>query len=662
MKTLAALFALVAALIFAPSLASPAQAQPAQWNYSLPGNISTAVYPGNVNILGTCTGCSSAIPATAYASLSAMLAASPQANLLGWVPGSQGGNFVLVNQACNFSGAGDGGIQFPSTTSGWCWIRQINPGTLAYNGAWYGMLCGAPLPTGNVSGTAGSATITDSGNPWGNVQPGWKASIFYAGASTQELNTTVSTVNSAGSLTLATTLANNISSPNGIAYIYPDDTAGFTKVLAAANAAGVPVQLPAGQNCGFVNPGIFNVFTFTGSPGLDLNHGQLWLGQTGAVYQTGWVLAFSSSNQGVWDGIINGLYQTNQGIQQGYSGAIVFNPGGVYGLSNDFLHDITITNTKSRSLSATNINGLNLTNVKASYCGDLGYVANYAYMAQCLQIENPYGANLFTNIEGDHCGQACLIYDNLSGGTPDPYMSLSINGFSSQYALYYGLDIEGITTGCIKLNNISINNNALTPSGNVIAGGGIFRNANCLVASNVKADTPGNNFVVEDSGGNGNPFLTVQLSNINTLSSDSSHNGLLYMVTGGGLGVGTKWSVNGAVTDTFQFGTNTAVACSTTQPMGLLFNFNDLRVSHEYTGSYDTIYSQQGNASTMFYVQGRSSDLGRTDYTSAGSNPLATDLDYLGVWEGTPTYSGSITRIGRASTSWTNPMTFACPT
>jgi len=45
---------IVAALVFA---APAALAQPAQWNYTAPNNVATATYPGNVTILGACTGC-----------------------------------------------------------------------------------------------------------------------------------------------------------------------------------------------------------------------------------------------------------------------------------------------------------------------------------------------------------------------------------------------------------------------------------------------------------------------------------------------------------------------------------------------------------------------------------------------------------------------------
>lgn len=45
---------IAAALIFA---APAALAQPAQWNYTAPNNVATATYPGDVTILGTCTGC-----------------------------------------------------------------------------------------------------------------------------------------------------------------------------------------------------------------------------------------------------------------------------------------------------------------------------------------------------------------------------------------------------------------------------------------------------------------------------------------------------------------------------------------------------------------------------------------------------------------------------
>jgi len=43
-------------------LASPAPAQPVQWNYSFVNGVATATYPGNVQINGTCTaGCSGVI-------------------------------------------------------------------------------------------------------------------------------------------------------------------------------------------------------------------------------------------------------------------------------------------------------------------------------------------------------------------------------------------------------------------------------------------------------------------------------------------------------------------------------------------------------------------------------------------------------------------------
>ena len=39
-------------------IAVGAAAQPVQWNYTAPNNQATATYPGDVVILGTCTGCS----------------------------------------------------------------------------------------------------------------------------------------------------------------------------------------------------------------------------------------------------------------------------------------------------------------------------------------------------------------------------------------------------------------------------------------------------------------------------------------------------------------------------------------------------------------------------------------------------------------------------
>lgn len=53
MKTVLAGLAFAAALILSPFLATPAAAQPCQWNYSAPGNVSTATYCGNVVVKGS---------------------------------------------------------------------------------------------------------------------------------------------------------------------------------------------------------------------------------------------------------------------------------------------------------------------------------------------------------------------------------------------------------------------------------------------------------------------------------------------------------------------------------------------------------------------------------------------------------------------------------
>lgn len=59
-QAFAKLIALASAGVFAfAALTAPVEAfgQAATWNYTAPGNVSTATYPGNVVINGTCTGC-----------------------------------------------------------------------------------------------------------------------------------------------------------------------------------------------------------------------------------------------------------------------------------------------------------------------------------------------------------------------------------------------------------------------------------------------------------------------------------------------------------------------------------------------------------------------------------------------------------------------------
>lgn len=117
MKHALAFLSLVAALIFAPSLATPAVAQPCQWNYALVNNVATATYCGVVVSNG-------GIIFAAVPNITALRAIpSPIANQAAIVVGSQGGTFTFSASNCP---AADSGTQFPPSVGSGCWLRQFS--------------------------------------------------------------------------------------------------------------------------------------------------------------------------------------------------------------------------------------------------------------------------------------------------------------------------------------------------------------------------------------------------------------------------------------------------------------------------------------------------------------------------------------------------------
>lgn len=149
MKTLWAMLALVAALVAAPSLATPVAAQPCQWQYDAPGNVSTATYcgnaqvDGNFNVNGSINLVGNINVAANVTALEALAGKAIGANyyMQGYTtPGDGGGGtFLLTSGVCNNAGAGDGGTQFPATPATNCWKRQGIGATL--NVQWFGAKC-----------------------------------------------------------------------------------------------------------------------------------------------------------------------------------------------------------------------------------------------------------------------------------------------------------------------------------------------------------------------------------------------------------------------------------------------------------------------------------------------------------------------------------------
>jgi hypothetical protein len=123
MKKFLALLLTLATLAFVGALSiadlSPAEAQvPCQWNYTLINGVATATYCGVVNSNGGTN-----VIAVSIAAMEAIQ--NPLANTGVIVTGTQGGTFIYSTSACDNSGLGDSGTQFPSNYSG-CWIRQYS--------------------------------------------------------------------------------------------------------------------------------------------------------------------------------------------------------------------------------------------------------------------------------------------------------------------------------------------------------------------------------------------------------------------------------------------------------------------------------------------------------------------------------------------------------
>lgn len=541
---------------------------------------------------------------------------------------------------------------------GGCYKRLTND--QPWSISWFGAQCGGIQVTDGVSVNT-SHTLTSASNKFTAGMVGWVAVVNKAASSSNQLVTTVSGFTNSGSITLTATAG--ASNSTETVSLYPDDTTAINNTVSSANLYNVPVTLPSGQTCGYANPGSYQTTIFKG-PGLYLDGGTLWLGQTGPTSNTGYGIHFWGEYSVLkGPGVIDGLYQTNQGISQTNIDAVVFESGGSPAtvLSNNFLSSLTIQNTKGRAFSSLTPTDMTISDVNTVNCGDYifqnsGTPGDMTGRSMCGQIENPQGFLHISNYSSVNAAQSGLLVDNLSFGTYDPNVHVVIHGCTTIGAGYYGLDFEDIagridTIGCTMTNTV-------TPAGVLINGGYISRNVKNISIDNLQTngiDSPA--VVVETTGSDGNQYETtnVTISNLNLVGSSSIHGARLFLSTTGDL-VPARWYVSDARVDSFTTFTS-GQACAATSLQQMLLSFSNLTVSHQFTGTYDTTFEQQGAPSTMFYVKG-SGDIGRVAINSLGSNQKATLYDLSGAYMNStsyPVFTGSTSTATYTSTTLANP-------
>lgn len=175
------ILALLATLAFG-GVRTVAQAQPAQWNYTAPGNVSTATYPGDVVINGNCTGCGGAAPPITYNCGTLTLGTQVCLGLTAtWNAGGQTFTGIKLGITDTASAAASklidlqvGGVsQFTVDKTG----ATVVDGTFEASGvirftnlAGVGTRCINVDGTGNLQAFVGDCVFAGSANTWTNTQ------------------------------------------------------------------------------------------------------------------------------------------------------------------------------------------------------------------------------------------------------------------------------------------------------------------------------------------------------------------------------------------------------------------------------------------------------------------------------------------------------------
>jgi len=484
--------------------------------------------------------------------------------------------------------------------------------------------------------SAGSPVITSSKARWTSAMVGWRAVVNKAGASGQQIDSTVVAVSNAGLLKLAVA-ASTTSSGNTVS-VYPDDTGELDAAFAAAGNARITVQLPAGAVCGYANPGA-SVFKTIAGTGLFLNSGTLWLAHTGPAMDTGIGLNFTANGSIVrGPGVISGLYQTDQNAAQYNTTAILFS--GTTGSS--ISGHVTIENTKGRAFLADAVTDFAITDVTARACGDFAFhppngMDIMTGRSMCGQVTAPKGTLTVKNYTGLDAAQAgFLLY-----GPTDAAFNATFVGCRFSGNGFFGLDLEEIS-GTVAVSDCEQTGNGQVPSAGLVYGGYIVRDVANFSAINIKSSlTDSNAFVILSADSKAN-LQDWSVNGLSLTGTPSSHAATLYIAFSYS-GTPQRVTLKDVTYDNWSMYVNGA-PCTRSAPRQQLLSFENVRASGLYRGT-QTELNFQANPGQMTYVEGRNSDLGSANIKALTGNQSAIFLDVAGV---------------RGSSSFTKPAPFHC--
>ena len=552
--------------------------------------------------------------------------------------GMGGGEFTYNGQS---SCADDGGTLIQA--SGGCYSR--NTGAQPYSPAWFGAQCGGVQIKDGVSNN-GSATIISGSGKFTAGMAGWIAVVNRAATGNKQLVSTVVSVPSSSTITLAASAG--ASNTGETISLYPDDTTAFIETASAAASANVGIIMPASSICG-LNGATKDDFVITSS--LYLNGSTIWLGQVGSDSTTGTRVNFDGialQNPAIiGPGTIDGLYQTDQAVAQD----ALFGVGFLNGPFNPTIQNITIQNTKGRCLDAETGTNATINNLTVKNCGDFQYIPSSGdpQVGRSNGVEfNSFAGNI--SIDAFRCysaAQSCLLIEGYAAPSNVGHFAVS-NSYATGSG-YYNYDFEQLN-GTVHLVNDQSFNVGNTPVNSSIAYNGlIFRDVAYMDIANYSSlGTVGNalvGFADEDPTSN---TQEISLKSINLQGSSTNHKAQLYLAFG--------WlsatqhltiSLDSVRYDTAYFLPLASPSCSTASPMQQLLYLHNVYANQAATQTpADTNIQPQANSNQMLYMLADNSFLGTVQISSSATNNKAVYFDWSKVYtNGSISFSGGTSSI-----------------
>lgn len=579
------------------------------------------------------------------------------------------------------SGGADGGIWIAATgvscSATGCWHRADISDLLGFSPYMFGAKCGGVQVTDGVS-TVGSPTITSATAAWTSDMVGWQAVVNKAYAGGQQLVTTVSSVGGVGSLTLAANAG--ASGTAETVSLYPDDTAAFTNMFAAAGTEHV-ILMPAGQTCGVANPGTASSWLIK-APAIFWNGATIWTGQTGPTSDTGWSFnLFGNCNTAlspvictgtavVGPGTLDGLYQTDQGVAQN---SLIFGlqfGSPPYVMKGASATGMKIQNTKGPGIYEEDGADTTVSDTTVQNCGDYSYQhsstpGDMTGRPICVIFQAPTGFLKINNLTTRDAAQTGLLVQNTAigagaGGPAD--FTLDISNYSSSGDGYPGLDLEEIV-GSVNLSNLTYYGDLITASGALQPGGFIFRDIARMNATNINCILCTSN-AFSSVATDGHVYMRDwHFTNLSFAGLDGTLHGAQTIYFGWNPDGGPQSvSINGMNYDRaiFQY---SGPACNVLYPQFNVLDLTNIHTTSQSAETYDTIFEPVGSAGTFTYIHARDSSLGRVNIDSTGSFTGATLFDFPNTFtQGAPTVTGGIASADFGPTTISNPQTsFTCP-